>query len=126
LNGGPLIAAEGYFFCLDTKEAKNQVSKKASLQHRPCAANRTEPLAAKPCPNFVRSHPELQASIAMPLLPTGQHVLPDFAQSFFADIRNNDTVKQKSPASLTYKTLVICTSAYPRICTSKITSSSSQ
>jgi hypothetical protein len=31
MSVSPLIAAEGYFFCLDTKEPKNQVSKKASL-----------------------------------------------------------------------------------------------
>ncbi|QHS56214.1 hypothetical protein GWR56_11960 [Mucilaginibacter sp. 14171R-50] len=34
MNVSPLIAAEGYFFCLETKEAKIQVSKKASLPHK--------------------------------------------------------------------------------------------
>jgi len=28
-----LIAAKAYFFCLDTKETKNQVSRNASLPH---------------------------------------------------------------------------------------------
>jgi len=29
-----LIAAKAYFFCLDTKETKNQVTKNASLPHK--------------------------------------------------------------------------------------------
>jgi hypothetical protein len=29
-----LIAAKAYFFCLDTKETKNQVSRNASLPHK--------------------------------------------------------------------------------------------
>ncbi|MBD1394162.1 hypothetical protein IDJ76_13720 [Mucilaginibacter sp. ZB1P21] len=34
INVSPLIAADGYFFCLDTKEAKDQVSRKAFLPHK--------------------------------------------------------------------------------------------
>jgi hypothetical protein len=32
-----LIAAKAYFFCLDTKETKNQVSRNASLPHKAIA-----------------------------------------------------------------------------------------
>ncbi|SDT26323.1 hypothetical protein SAMN05216490_2892 [Mucilaginibacter mallensis] len=32
-----LIAARAYFFCLDTKETKNQVSRNASLPHKAIA-----------------------------------------------------------------------------------------
>jgi hypothetical protein len=41
--GSPLIAAEGYFFCLDTKEAKDQVIRKASLRSWPYAHNPAKP-----------------------------------------------------------------------------------
>jgi hypothetical protein len=38
-----LIAAKAYFFCLDTKETKNQVIRNASLLHRaiPCKSDKT-------------------------------------------------------------------------------------
>jgi hypothetical protein len=53
LNVSPLIAAEGYFFCLETKEAKIQVSKKASLPHK---ALRCKPVRTTGRESFARLH----------------------------------------------------------------------
>ncbi|MEB0278137.1 MULTISPECIES: hypothetical protein [unclassified Mucilaginibacter] len=79
----PLIAAEGYFFCLDTKEAKNQVSKKASLPHKAPAANRSEPRAGNLLPS-----PTIHPSTKVPYALTTHGatiVLPNFGRSWFAD-----------------------------------------
>jgi hypothetical protein len=55
INNSPLIAAKAYFFCLDTKETKNQVSKEASLPHKACAANQAKPGLEKFAPLTLRS-----------------------------------------------------------------------
>jgi hypothetical protein len=79
LNAGPLIAADGYFFCLETKEAKIQVSKKASLPHKALAANRSEPRAGNLLPS-----PTAAASAKVPNAPATHKatiVLPAFGRS---------------------------------------------
>ncbi|MEB0249154.1 hypothetical protein QN344_03350 [Mucilaginibacter sp. 5B2] len=84
INASPLIAAEGYFFCLETKEAKIQVSKKASLPHKPHAANRSEPRAGNLLPQCAQA----TASAKVPYAHTTHKatiVLPAFGRSCFAD-----------------------------------------
>ncbi|QHS56657.1 hypothetical protein GWR56_14310 [Mucilaginibacter sp. 14171R-50] len=92
MNASPLIAAEGYFFCLETKEAKIQVSKKASLRTRPlpCKAGRTTgwnllPHASPHMPSASAKFPNALATHNPPLfcpfspeagLLTGIHSLP--------------------------------------------------
>jgi hypothetical protein len=84
--GSPLIAAEGYFFCLDTKEAKNQVSRKASLPHRPYAHNPVKPGLQQVALHYV---PLIGLHFCKLLLcPTAAQptiVLPYFGRSCSAD-----------------------------------------
>jgi hypothetical protein len=86
LNISPLIAAEGYYFLLDQKVAKNQVSKKTSWRTGLCPAKQAEPRAAVFCPARL-----LRLALQQnPLMPFLAHmtviVLPAFARSCFADI----------------------------------------
>jgi hypothetical protein len=66
-----LIAAKAYFFCLDTKETKDQVSKEASLPHRACAANQAKPGLEKFAAIARTSH--CAAKFPMPCLALGHH-----------------------------------------------------
>jgi len=43
------MGAEPYFFCLDTKETKNQASRNASLPHRPLPCKPGKTWAGKVC-----------------------------------------------------------------------------
>jgi hypothetical protein len=79
------IAAEGYFFFLDEKEAKNQVGKKASLPHMAFTLQSRQnhrPESFTPlrslCPRFCKISYVLAT-------PQTTIVLPAFARSCFDD-----------------------------------------
>jgi hypothetical protein len=81
-----LIAAKGYFFCLDTKETKSQVSRNASLPHRPLPCNSGKTWAGNFCAIVCAQGP---CTAKVPLCPAITHkatiVLPDFIRSCSTD-----------------------------------------
>jgi hypothetical protein len=83
-----LIAAKAYFFCLDTKETKNQVSRNASLPHEGhCAANQAKP-GLGTLALLTLSHVAItllqKSRYALPL-HKATIVLPDFTRSCSTD-----------------------------------------
>jgi hypothetical protein len=111
---------------LDTKEAKNQVSKKASLPHTPVLQIGQNHGLQNLAPTSFALIPSFRQVLLCPYSPPANPFCPISSKAFLLTLGITIPVKQKSPASLTYKAFVICTSAYPRICASKITSSSCQ
>jgi hypothetical protein len=65
-----LIAAKAYFFCLDTKETKNQVSRNASLPHEATALQIRQNLGCclfTPLRMLI-AHASVKSRYALPLL----------------------------------------------------------
>ncbi|WP_091375472.1 hypothetical protein [Mucilaginibacter mallensis] len=92
----PLIGAEPYFFCLDTKETKNQVSRNASLPHKAFALQTRQNLG---CYIFtllsLRTWPlRFCKNLLCPATHKATIVLPDFARSC-----STDEKKRKEKAS---------------------------
>jgi hypothetical protein len=81
------MAAEAFYFLLDQKVTKNQVSREASLPHLAFAPQMRQNQVRKSFAHSLRSHiPPASAKLAFPLQPhKATIVLPDFARSCSAD-----------------------------------------
>ena len=80
-----LMAAKAYFFCLDTKETKNQVSRKASLPHLALALQIRQNLGWELLPRLRYAHCHY-ASAKIPLCPAttqGHHCFACFRPKLF-------------------------------------------
>jgi len=67
------VAAGAFYFLLDQKVTKNQVSRKASLPHLAFALQIRQNLGCKTLPYFVRAGPPLQQILLCPCSRTVQH-----------------------------------------------------
>ncbi|MDB5030377.1 MAG: hypothetical protein JWP71_1098 [Mucilaginibacter sp.] len=79
------LAAKAYYFLLDQKVTKNQVSKEASLRSGllRCIAGKT--LGPVLLPPIVAQGPRFKQNYQCPCHRTAQLVLPALTRSFFAD-----------------------------------------
>jgi hypothetical protein len=103
INAGPLIAAEGYFFCLETKEAKIHTAKRL-FAHKAFTPQAARTAGCKILPQL-RSHKPHASGKYCYALATAQPtiVLPAFAQSFFADGETKEKISFGSLVTLRKK-----------------------
>nr|MBB6141543.1 hypothetical protein [Mucilaginibacter sp. X5P1] len=81
-----LIAAKAYFFCLDTKETKNQVSRNASLPHRATALQIRQNLGWKSLRPYCAHYPIRCKNFLCPAIThKATIVLPAFTRSCSTD-----------------------------------------
>ncbi|WP_157682038.1 hypothetical protein [Mucilaginibacter mallensis] len=96
----PLMGAEPYFFCLDTKETKNQDSRNASLPHGAFPANQAKSGLESFCGHSVLIGP-YTAKISYALLPhKATIILPDFIRSCSTDREEESLIEPRSKKSV--------------------------
>ena len=84
LFGCRSLPRQGYFFCLETKEAKIQDSRNASLPHEACPAKRVKPRPGNSTLCFAAHSPRFGRKSLCPAAAPAGIVLPVFGRSLSA------------------------------------------